>query len=342
MCTPGPKVVLSLRRDGQCSLKCRPLSLIHPRDAADSPPKMFKLKSMVERAHESGIWCVAWYRSELLVTGSCDETIRFWDLGSFGESSSSTHTIPTYSMAITGVAAHATEPVVACGCLNGAIVVYNVAESKILAQLEGGTNNVWRVAFHPTKLLLATGTAQGAVSIWDLEAGQVTTTLKACDAHVAAVAWSSDGAVVACGGFDGSVHLFDSSSGDRVCEVKDSGHLQSVRCCAFSSDGSMLVTGCDGGRVTFVDVKTGEVSKSLIAHNNWVLGVAMHPDGVHFATASADGSVKLWDLQTRECLHTFTMPKGAFYDLAFNGDGSELAAVGDDCSIRLYTTQFTV
>jgi WD40 repeat protein len=79
------------------------------------------------------------------------------------------------------------------------------------------------------------------------------------------------------------------------------GGLYHVVAASFSTDGKMLLTGCDNQVAGLWDVKTGRLIGPLMRHQRAPLGglsmvVAFSPDGRTVVTGSRDGSARLWDV----------------------------------------------
>ncbi|MCA1694969.1 MAG: hypothetical protein LC749_09660 [Actinobacteria bacterium] len=85
------------------------------------------------------------------------------------------------------------------------------------------------------------GGSQGA---WDIATGRILhkTPVKT-GRRISAAALAPDGGVAAVGTVDGSIDIFEASTGQTLTTL--SGHRGSIRCLAFSPDGSRLVSGGD-------------------------------------------------------------------------------------------------
>jgi WD40 repeat protein len=72
------------------------------------------------------------------------------------------------------------------------------------------------------------------------------------------------------------------------------GHDGEVSCCAFSPDGTRIVTGSTDKTARLWDAATGALLKTLEGHTHVIYSCAFSPDGERIATASRDTTARLW------------------------------------------------
>ncbi|MBD2038798.1 hypothetical protein H6F76_27995, partial [Leptolyngbya sp. FACHB-321] len=256
------------------------------------------------------------------------------------------------------------------------IQLWQLADKRQTATLEGHAAWVLCLAFSPDGSLLASGSNDQTIRLWNVSTGQCLQTLRGHTSGVQALAFSADGQLLASGSHDHTIRLWHvatrqclqvlhahtdrvltvifhpdkqtliSSSDDRTIRLW---HTQSGQCLqtiathtnwvlatALSPDGKTLVTGSDNQTVTFWNLHTGDNLGTLPAYKAKVWAVAFSPDGRLLATGSEDKTVRLWDVQTRQCLQTFQDHTHQVWLVHFSPDGQTLVSSGDDQTVRLW------
>jgi WD40 repeat protein len=84
------------------------------------------------------------------------------------------------------------------------------------------------------------------------------------------------------------------------------------------------------------DRATGTCTATLTGHTDWVMSVAIAPDGTWLATTSGDRTVRIWDRATGTCTATLTGHTDWVMSVAIAPDGTWLATTSDDRTVRIW------
>jgi WD40 repeat protein len=163
--------------------------------------------------------------------------------------------------------------------------------------------------------------------------------------------------IFAVGRKDGTIDIY-SSGNYRNDDVYGNFHRihrllhhagSAVRALSFTPDGSLLISGCDGGHIYIHDTSSLHqngsirlVAAILNAHRGYILSLSVLPDCKRFLTSSADRTVKIWNTGTPNNgpLHTFD---GGHDDMIWKVscafDGKRCASCSDDGYLQIYSCQ---
>jgi WD40 repeat protein len=221
------------------------------------------------------------------------------------------------------------------GSLDGDVRVWNLASASIVQTFVSQSGGRTQVAVDPTGRTVVSGADDGSVLAWDLAGGQAlgrsfvwSTPDNSCPSYPC-FAVNPAGTIMANDETDGTVDLVDLRTLDWYATLPATKGLV-ANGLAFTPGGE-LVTGDEGGNITFWDPQTRAVLRKLRVADP-VNFLAVSPDGKLLALQmqAADSSntvVAVIDLATGATVHSYTVPDGSG-GVAFSPDGRELAALG--------------
>ncbi len=220
--------------------------------------------------------------------------------------------------------------ILASGCLDTTIKLWDVSSGKNTTTLRGHTNEVWAVAFSSDGKTIASGSCDGTIKLWAVTTGTNTATLvvdRSC--AVTSVAFSPDDKTLASGSGYSPIELWNVTSGRNTATLN--GHAKAVMDVAFSPDGKILASGSEDQTIKLWDVATGRSTTTLHLYPYAVACVAFSPDGKTLASVSGD-RIKLWDMASGKKTIVLHVPLGAT-SVAFSPDGKLLASGCGDSSM---------
>lgn len=235
--------------------------------------------------------------------------------------------LPFYSAAVSPDGAW-----IATGHVDGAILVWDVAEARPLRRLSGHSETVEALAFHPSEPKLASAGSDCTVRAWDVATGAAIQVLAGHERRVTTVVFSPDGRSLLSGSYDKSARLWSLEAPATAPRVFE--HSSAVCSAAFSSDGKQIATGTLSGELRRWSVE-GEAAPPVIqAHRGELGAIVFHPTARQWITGGADGQAIAWDAATGEERRRFldagsrvTGPS-PITRLSLNSDGN-LLAIGE-------------
>lgn len=203
--------------------------------------------------HSKAIWSVAFSPDgDYLASGSADQTIRIWDMGT----GKCLRTLTGHGHWVCSVTFHPQNGQLASGSYDRTLKLWDIHTGECLQTLSGHTSGVWSIAFAPQGDVLASSSMDQTVRLWDISSGKLQRVLKGHQNWVMSVAISPDGQHIASASADHTVKLWNLSSG--ACLQTFTGHRNSVWSIAFSPDGRFLASGSDDKTLKLWAVKTGQ------------------------------------------------------------------------------------
>lgn len=259
---------------------------------------------------------------------------------------------------------------------DGTIMIRDTVSGDRRLILAGHCERVNACAFSPDGTRLVSGASDKALKIWDVGQGTKLAFMYGHDAAVSCCAFSQDGGRVVSGAEDGSLKIWEVESGSEIisfgwtslgrllirirenlrpsniltrvldfiiCEDKREALLSdlseirfTVNSCAFSPDGSRVVSASENGNITMWDALSGAQLFTMEGHNDGVNSVAFSPDGSKLASGSNDKTLKIWDAISGAELATLYGHGEYISCCAFSRDNSRVVSASGDGTIKIW------
>ncbi|KAH9945974.1 WD40 repeat-like protein [Epithele typhae] len=269
--------------------------------------------------------------SVILVTGSYDHEIRFWEAWS----GICSRTIPraAESGQVNRLAISPDKRLLAAA-IHKKAYIYEIAAAPSagpVAIFEGHNGNITSVCFHSEGKWLVTGSEDGTIKIWDLRSSSHLHRNYDNEAPV------ND--VVA-----GRIKQWDLSENICTHELTPGGDTP-IRSISLASDGSCLVAGSVKGKCYVWKInERSELPRfqavtMFQAHTKYLTRLLLSPDVKFLATCSADTTVKIWSISPH---YEFKLDKTMqghqrwVWDCAFSADSAYLVTASSDHTARLW------
>ena len=194
--------------------------------------------------------------------------------------------------------------------------VWDIASKTIRHSFAGHDQDIYSLDFASDGRYIASGSGDRTIRLWDIQENQCVLTLQIEDG-VTTVAISPDGRYVAAGSLDKSVRIWDTQTGVLVERTEgEQGHKDSVYSVAFAPNGTHLVSGSldktirmwklsprdrFAGSQPQQGTRSGECIRVFEGHKDFVLSVALTPDGEWVLSGSKDRGVQFWNPRTGDC-----------------------------------------
>lgn len=274
---------------------------------------------------------------QLLVSGSEDGTICFWDIQK-GECQKTILAHQGWVWSLVFSLDEENDLLASVGD-DQTLKVWDTLTGQCITSRHGFTMSLRTLSLHPYLSLLASGSENGTVHLWELGNEIHHQILSGHTHRVMSVAFSPSGNFLASGGgYEVKVWMVDKSGiGDlhRVLRYP-SAHINAL---SFSPQGNVLAASYDNGKICFWDLETGRYRECLQSHlSGPVLELHFDPTGNSVISCGVDRTLRIWNVSSGHCIRTISDSGEMVLALAISSEG-KLAGSTEHLVVRVWDSQ---
>ncbi|WWC90888.1 uncharacterized protein L201_005825 [Kwoniella dendrophila CBS 6074] len=315
--------------------------------------------------HETVVCCVKFSNDGKYLATGCNRTAQIYDVKSGGRVTTLQDEAAnrTGDLYIRSICFSPDGKFLATGAEDRQIRIWDIKQKRIRHLLQGHMQEIYSLDFSRDGRFLVSGSGDKSARIWDIEKGLCVFDLRIedfihnehgpIDAGITSVALSPDGKLVAAGSLDTMVRVWNVQTGQQVERLK--GHKDSVYSVAFSPDGKCLVSGSLDRTLRIWDLtgtkreaeilppgskdiqkNLGTCQSTLNGHKDYVLSVAISPDGQWVVSGSKDRSIQFWHIATGQAQLMLQGHKNSVISIDLARSGGYLASGSGDCMARIW------
>ncbi|WVQ81922.1 hypothetical protein IAT38_004049 [Cryptococcus sp. DSM 104549] len=315
--------------------------------------------------HETVVCCVKFSNDGKFLATGCNRTAQIYDVKSGARVSTLQDDAAnrTGDLYIRSICFSPDGKYLATGAEDRQIRIWDIKQRRIWHLLQGHMQEIYSLDFSRDGRFLVSGSGDKSARVWDIEKGVCVFNLQIedfihnehgpIDAGITSVALSPDGKLVAAGSLDTMVRVWNVQTGHQVERLK--GHKDSVYSVAFSPDGKCLVSGSLDRTLRIWDLTAtkreievqpagskegaknlGTCQSTLNGHKDYVLSVAISPDGQWVVSGSKDRSIQFWHIASGQAQLMLQGHKNSVISIDLARSGGYLASGSGDCMARIW------
>ncbi|KAL9026631.1 MAG: hypothetical protein Q9196_004725, partial [Gyalolechia fulgens] len=278
-------------------------------------PRVLDVDLVHTLSHDSVVCCVRFSYDGRYVATGCNRSAQIFDVGTGAQVTKlqDESVDKEGDLYIRSVCFSPDGKYLATGAEDKQIRVWDIASQAIRNTFVGHEQDIYSLDFARDGKHIASGSGDRTVRVWDIDSGREVLSLN-IDDGVTTVAISPGGEFVSAGSLDKSVRVWDVRSGHLIDRLDgNDGHKDSVYSVAFAPNGRSLVSGSLDKTIKMWELadarammgpgmgsreRTGKCVKTFEGHKDFVLSVALTPDGRWVLSGSKDRGVQFWDPRT--------------------------------------------
>ena len=148
--------------------------------------------------------------------------------------------------------------------------------------------------------------------------------------------FNADDSLLFVGHGDGTIDCWNTQTGKLVQSAEAKQRVTSIEMTANQK--TIVTSSWENGEVKTWDTATLSLQRTIPAHSQQTLDIAMHPFESAVASTGKDGSVRIWNVDTGRLIDEFHFGASWLNCLAFTPDGTRLVT-GSEHTLMFWDTQ---
>lgn len=201
--------------------------------------------------------------------------------------------------------------------------------------LTGHLRGIIALDFNPTAGKLVSTGDDDVVKVWDLQKRKAVVNILGKGANLYGARFDSTGTKILIATLGKGLCVYSASNGQLLKAFGGHGSLGVNQLANHDKLGRYFSAGRDGS-IGVWSPKLDKPIAYLKGHTDWVVNVAVSPNGKFLASSSSDGTVRVWDIKTLTCIATLKDQSYVGAPLAWSPSSGYLLTCAKDNFIRAY------
>jgi len=258
-----------------------------------------KISTLV--GHNKEVTCCKFHTTQdLIITGSADNTVRFWtpappnegdEPGSTHLSYKTSHIITRHKAEVVQISLHSTLDYLVSASRDFTWAFHSIETAKTLLQVvEPDQSPLTCAMLHPDGVILATGTDANLIRIWDLKSQKNMATFQGHKGAITDLRFSENGYYLATSAMDNQVKLWDLRGPKNIHSLKLDTPVKKLD---YDYSGKYLAT-ATGNEIRIFTGKHLEHVVTLDGHTAEVTDIKFGHDALFLTSTSMDRTLRFW------------------------------------------------
>ncbi|MDR2641416.1 MAG: WD40 repeat domain-containing protein [Planctomycetaceae bacterium] len=239
--------------------------------------------------------------SKFAVSVGADGTGVVWDVVANKLEYSFLYNVPFTAVAFSPVSA-----VIAAGAKDGAIILLNPKNGKILTTFRGHTAAITDLAFSSNGKRLASASEDRLFINWNMDVGQSEGVAIGHKGKLTGVVISPDMSKAITVSTDKTIRVWKSSNQSEIWnESKPKDKSSEFVSVAVKPDGEWFAAGCENKTIEIWQLNEKKLLKTLTGLGDVPVAIKVSPDGKYLVSGGKDGVLVVWNTKTWKPEKTF-------------------------------------